>query len=394
MSSPTPPSAPAQDEYGVLQTRNIKEVAFGQYTFDTWYGNGAYFASARGGQLGTEAATMPRKRDGLPSTSGFWLETLYLCDFCFKYTSNKAKMGLHMSTCPLNKPFPPVGTLVYADTRGKHLIKKVRGFRNELFCQNLSLFGKLFLDDKSVYYNVEAYDFYILYGVSKEHEKQNLMNSDVTYRPMGFYSKEVTAWEPDNNLACICIFPPYQRLHLGLLLIEFLYAAAEASGQLPLGPEFPLSPYGKQLYLRYWGKRIAFELMNSFTDDLITLGQLAVQTGFRREDILFALEHMGILYTATEQSVASLRSSSASGSSAGSLTKSSLSRSKGVYFYLPFTRLQKLDNQARRGPKSTISKLPEVAYSILIEALLEWCEHNNVDTEILSTMLNRNALLL
>lgn len=390
MSSPTPPSAPIQDEYGVLQTRNIREVAFGQFTFDTWYGNGAYFAGARSGQLGTESATMPRKRDGLPSTTGFWLETLYVCDFCFKYTSDKAKMGLHLSTCSLNRPFPPIGTLVYADTRGKRLIKKVRGFRNELFCQNLSLFGKLFLDDKSVYYNVEAYDFYVLYGVSGEHEKQNLMNADVTYRPMGFFSKEVTAWEPDNNLACICIFPPYQRLHLGLLLIEFLYAAAEASGQLPLGPEFPLSPYGKQLYLRYWGKRIAFELMNSFTDEFVTLGQLAVLTGFRREDILFALEHMGILYM-SEQSVDSLRKS---GGGDSTPSKGSLSRSKGVYFYFPFTRLQKLDNRAKKGPKSSHPKLPKVGFSILIEALLEWCEENNVDTEILSTMLDRNSLLL
>lgn len=390
MSSATPPCTPAENEYGVLHSRNIKQVEFGQFTIDTWYGNGAYFASARNGQLGTETTSVPRKKDGLPSVSGFWLDTLYVCDFCFKYTSDKSKLSLHMSSCPLNQEFPPIGTLVYADVKGKRLIKKVRGFRHELFCQNLSLFGKLFLDDKSVYYNVESYDFYIVYGASKMHAAENKLDDRTVYRPMGFFSKEITAWEPDNNLACICIFPPYQRLHLGSLLIEFLYAAAEAAGQQPLGPEFPLSPYGKQLYLRYWGKRIAFELFNSFENcDLITLGDLAVLTGFRREDLFFALEHMGVLYTADT-------SGSPPAEAVGEQNPTDepekvASRSKGKFFYLPFSRLQRLDNRALRSKSSTT---PEFTYRILLRALMDWCEKNKVSTEILSTMLDPSCLLV
>lgn len=384
----SPPQTPL-DEYGVLHSRNIKEVAFGHCTFDTWYGNGAYFASARSGQLGAEATTVPRKRDGLPSVSGFWLETLHVCDFCFKYTSDAAKMDLHLAVCPFNKEFPPIGTLVYADTKAKRLIKKVRGFRNELFCQNLCLFGKLFIDDKSVYYNVEAFDFYIVYGVSEKHTLTGLLDAPTFYRPMGFFSKEVTAWEPDNNLACICVFPPYQRLRLGLLLIEFLYAAAEALGQLPLGPEFPLSPYGKQLYLRYWGIKIAFELLTTFQDTRqLTLGELAVSTGFRREDLVFALEHMGILHTdgsASEEASAKAKTAE--------ISKNSQSRSKGKFFYFAFTRLQRLDDQASKG-RGRQKTIPQSNFQILIPALQQWYAQNNVSPHNLSTILDKNCLLV
>ena len=101
---------------------------------------------------------------------------------------------------------------------------------------------------------------------------------------MGFFSKEVLSYDNDNNLACICVFPPFQRRHLGSLLIEFLYQlAAVTPGQLKSsGPEFPLSPYGKVTYLRFWSKRLAtkiHELQGSFT-----LSQLSKETGFRKED--------------------------------------------------------------------------------------------------------------
>lgn len=291
------PPAPGTAEYGRLETRNIDTVTFGEQVFDTWYGNSAYFQSLGDDKLGIEQDTLGGRRRGiLPANPGLWLANLYVCDACFKYTSSHEQMTVHTQVCPLQRRFPPIGTLVYCDKKLPLLIKKVRGFRHPLFCQNLALFGKLFLDDKSVFYTVEAFDFYVVYGHGPRAKIGP--NPHLNFlKPMGFFSKEANAYEPDNNLACICIFPPFQRLGLGSLLLEFLYALAQVTpGQQYLGPEFPLSPYGKSLYLRFWARRLAFILLNEIgTRTHVTLQFLAELTGFRREDVLMALEHMGVL---------------------------------------------------------------------------------------------------
>lgn len=286
----------ASNDYGILTTRNIGGVALGKYRFDTWYGNGAYFSPqqlnhADLGFLGSLKGQKQLKHP--PKETGFWLDELYVCEYCFKYTSNSDDMLLHRLVCSLRKRFPPIGKLVYRDLQSSYIIQKVRGFKHQLFCQNLSLFGKLFLDDKSVYYNLEYFDFYVLYGHDGD---QSDHPSESTYKPMGFFSKEVISWDSSNNLACICVFPPYQRRRLGSLLIEFLYAlAALTPGQARSGPEFPLSPFGKVTYLRFWSRKMAHVLHNHRHCKLITLTVLADATGFRKEDILLTLEHMKLV---------------------------------------------------------------------------------------------------
>ena len=277
-------------EYGVLAERNIERVSFGDYDFNTWYGNGAYF-SPGSSDLGVDCSISGRRKSAPVRAPQFWLDCLYVCDFCFKYSTDRALMAQHRAICPLNKAYPPLGTLVYADSKSRRVIKRIRGFRHELFCQNLALFGKLFLDDKSVYYNVDAFDFYVVYAPEPSHDA----GERARLKPMGFFSKEVNAWDEDNNLACICVFPPFQRLRLGSLLVEFLYALARVTpGQARLGPEFPLSPFGQATYLRFWAKRLAFVIWND------SLRDLADKTGFRKDDCLLALEYMGVLFEAEE----------------------------------------------------------------------------------------------
>lgn len=294
----------AETEYGVLKTRNIDTVVFGDYEFETWYGNSAYFAPPRGREKKRELGIDSIANNGTTTTPGglepFWLLTLFVCEYCFKYTANEPDMALHRTVCELNTPFPPLGKLVYWDSVAPYLIKRIRGYRHELFAQNLSLFGKLFLDDKSVYYNVEYFDFYVVYGFDDNDPEIYGSALRKPFKPMGFFSHEVNAWDPHNNLACVCVFPPFQGRRLGSLLIEFLYALAASSEHMKgrLGPEFPLSPYGKELYLRFWCKRLAFLLLSdrpSSSTRKITLTDLANATGFRREDILYTLDHMGVL---------------------------------------------------------------------------------------------------
>lgn len=288
---------PNKDEeskyWGVLNRRNIRCVVLGNYKYDTWYGNGAYFnlADTAHSHLGYEfsniIATQPKARKKTPveETDCYWLDTLYVCEYCFKYSSKSSETNIHRRSCSNKFPKPIIGDLVYYDD---YIIRQVRGFKHRLFCQNLALFGKLFLDDKSVFYNIDHYNFYVIYG--KDSKTQD-------YLPMGFFSKEVVSWENDNNLACICIFPPYQRKGLGWLLIEFLYALAKATpGQLISGPEFPLSPYGKMSYYRFWSVKLAFLINESLSlKKSCTASELSVLSGFRKEDILLTLEYMKLL---------------------------------------------------------------------------------------------------
>lgn len=286
--------------YGILDTRNVNRVVLGDHEFDTWYGNAAYFSPQDHTMLGIDpGAKTPRarKRSVVDDTaSGVWLDRLYVCEYCFNYLAEAQDMLQHRQCCRLNTLFPSVGKLMYRDLQSPYIIKKIRGFKHELFCQNLSLFSKLFLDDKSVYYNVDYFDFYVIYGYDPRDDKA-VDRPQPRFKPMGFFSKEVLSWDNNNNLACICIFPPYQRLHIGSLLIEFLYAlAARTPGQQRSGPEFPLSPYGKLTYLRYWSKKISYVIVSDFQGQkTLTLGALADTTGFRKEDILYTLEFMGVL---------------------------------------------------------------------------------------------------
>ncbi|CAI5756796.1 unnamed protein product [Candida verbasci] len=285
--------------YGVLNKPNIEFVYFGNYKISPWYGNAAYFypQDLSHNLLGYEYANkvaldpLARKRNKETdnqeiNTNVIWLENLFVCPFCFKYTANQHEGNQHQVLCKCNKYRPNIGKLVYYDSTSNYIIREIRGFQHPLYCQNLCLFGKLFLDDKSIYYNIDHFNFYVIYG----------MESD-KYIPMGFFSKEMLSYDVENNLACICIFPPFQRKKLGTLLIEFSYELAKFTpGQYrSSGPEFPLSPFGQISYLSYWSKKIANVIYKMKNKKSITVAEVMKYTGFRKEDVLLTLENMKIL---------------------------------------------------------------------------------------------------
>lgn len=277
--------------YGQLEKPNIGTVTFGKYEFEPWYGNPAYFNPYEGvpNMLGYEYGNMiaedpmARKRLKSYSLEECFVDHLYVCEYCFKYTAKENEMLEHWEICKFHRENPDVGTLVYYDRKKNHIIREVKGYEDPLFCQNLCLFGKLFLDDKSVYFNIDHFNFYVFYAKDGERD----------YIPMGFFSKEMIAYDPTTNLACICVFPPFQRRHIGAMLIEFLYELARLT-QESSGPEIPLSPYGKVSYLHYWSKNLAKELIQRRSRSF-TLEELSTATGYRKEDILFTLEYMEIL---------------------------------------------------------------------------------------------------
>jgi GNAT superfamily N-acetyltransferase len=56
-----------------------------------------------------------------------------------------------------------------------------------------------------------------------------------TPQVVGFFSKEKMSWD-NNNLACILVFPPWQKQGLGQILMGASYELSKREGRLG-GPE-------------------------------------------------------------------------------------------------------------------------------------------------------------
>ena len=91
---------------------------------------------------------------------------------------------------------------------------EVDGQRARNFCQNLCLLAKLFLDHKTLYYDVDPFLFYVMCECD-EHG----------CHPVAYFSKEKVSSE-EYNLACLLTLPPYQRKGYGRFLISFSCAPA------------------------------------------------------------------------------------------------------------------------------------------------------------------------
>lgn len=173
----------------------------------------------------------------------------------------------------------------------------------QLFCQNLSLFAKLFLDNKSVFFDVTGFNYFLLVythpasplaGTTAE----VFQNLSTRSRVVGFFSKEKMSWD-NNNLACILIFPPWQRKGLGSLLMGVSYEISRREGILG-GPEKPISDLGKKGYKRFWAGEVARWIMECVPTDpssdkaLFSIEECSRATWIAPEDCLLVLREMDV----------------------------------------------------------------------------------------------------
>ncbi|KPV73244.1 uncharacterized protein RHOBADRAFT_17020, partial [Rhodotorula graminis WP1] len=160
---------------------------------------------------------------------------LLVCDKCFKYMALPAVFAAHAVQCAVKQP---PGRRVYQ--RGAISIWEVDGVVAKLYCQNLCLFAKLFIEHKYMFFDVEGFTFYLL---TETMAKQEWV--------LGYFSKEKVSYD-DNNLACIVVFPPFRQKGWATLLIEFSYELSRRSSSTAGSPERPLSELGQKGYLAHW----------------------------------------------------------------------------------------------------------------------------------------------
>ncbi|KAI8926920.1 hypothetical protein BC831DRAFT_454368 [Entophlyctis helioformis] len=250
-----PQSIPAgddMDEYGALHAPpKIPKIRIGEWEIDTWY-----------------AAPYPEEYNALP--------TIYLCEFCLKYMKSEFTLGRHQAKCPLTHP---PGDEIYRD--GNLSVFEVDGRKNKIYCQNLCLVAKLFLDHKTLYYDVEPFLFYVMTA-----------NDEYGCHLVGYFSKEKRS-ASNYNVSCIVTLPIHQRKGYGNYLIEFSYLLSKREGK-PGSPEKPLSDLGALSYRYYWRTTLVRAILSLNTTS-VSIQELSDMTCMTVDDVTHTLMLMDMI---------------------------------------------------------------------------------------------------
>ncbi|KAF2296776.1 hypothetical protein GH714_001884 [Hevea brasiliensis] len=157
---------------------------------------------------------------------------------------------------------------------------EVDGKKNKVYGQNLCYLAKLFLDHKTLYYDVDLFLFYVLCECD-----------DRGCHMVGYFSKEKHS-EESYNLACILTLPPYQRKGYGKFLIAFSYELSKKEGKVGT-PERPLSDLGLLSYRGYW-TRVLLDILKKHKGN-ISIKELSDMTAIKAEDILTTLQSLELI---------------------------------------------------------------------------------------------------
>ena len=246
------------------KVKNINRVVMGQWQMETWY-----------------FSPFGKEYDGT--------DVLFVSEFDLNYFARREQLERYLQTkC---KVFHPPGDEVYRETkeiRGElHRISifEVDPKEQRIYCENLCLLAKLFLDHKTLYYDVEPFLFYIICEVD-----------DAGAHMVGYFSKEkvpsMAEGGGEYNLACILTLPCYQRKGYGKLMIAFSYELSRREGKLGT-PERPISDLGLVSYRSYWVYAL-LEILAKHRGS-VSITELSEMTKFRTVDVVNTLQAFNLI---------------------------------------------------------------------------------------------------
>lgn len=240
----------------LTKIKNVSNVRFGRKFMECWYFS-------------------PVPKEYLEGK--MCLENLYFCEFTFRFFRTKEELQRHQVKPQLQRH--PPGNEIYRDDDVSMF--ELDGAMEKIYCQNLSYFAKLFLDHKTLYWDVDIFLFYVL-----------CRRDEYGCTPVGFFSKQKNS-DVGYNLACILTFPCEQRRGYGRFLISFSYELSKKENKVG-SPEKPLSDLGAVSYRSYWASNILAVLYEG-KDEALSVVDICRRTSIVPEDVLATLEHLKLL---------------------------------------------------------------------------------------------------
>lgn len=238
------------------KVKNLNSIVFGKHEMEAWYFS--------------------------PFPAEYGRHTkLFFCEFCLKFFGFQDELHRHSKKCTLRHP---PGHEIYRSKEQNTTISafEVDGAKERVYCENLCLIAKLFLDHKTLFYDTKIFLFYIICEMDED-----------GFHIVGYFSKEK---DPDhsNNLACILTLPCHQRKGYGRFLISLSYGLSKLEKKAGT-PEKPLSDLGKVSYESYWSEAIVNFLKDHDPEEPISIDDMSKATGIIEGDLFHALELLNVL---------------------------------------------------------------------------------------------------
>ncbi|KAI7162953.1 Histone acetyltransferase [Hortaea werneckii] len=243
-----------QNQTEISRVRNLERIQMGGFEIEPWYFS--------------------------PYPAEFTdCDLVYICEMCLGYYGSETQFRRHRKKCQV---FHPPGNEIYRDDNVSFF--EIDGRRQRTWCRNLCLLSKLFLDHKTLYYDVDPFLFYCM-----------TVRSPHGHHLVGYFSKEKESAE-GYNVACILTLPQHQRKGYGKLLIQFSYELSKIEGKLG-SPEKPLSDLGLLGYRAYWQEVIVDLLAERESEGtpIMSVEDLGGNLAMTTNDVLHTLQNLNML---------------------------------------------------------------------------------------------------